>query len=105
MPTHEHPLLSTLRRLPLFTDLSNQELQAIARQAKREIFERGDVLFSEGQRCKDMLIVEVGAVRLFKTSTQGRQQLIGIERRGSLLAEAPAFDEDLIQPLRKPWKA
>lgn len=95
MPTQEHPLVSTLRRLPLFTDLSDEELQAIARQAKREIFERGDVLFSEGQPCRDLLIVEIGAVRLFKTSSQGRQQLIGIERRGSLLAEAPAFDGGL----------
>jgi CRP/FNR family transcriptional regulator len=39
-----------------------------------------------------LLIVEEGSVKLFKSASNGREQLMGIERTGSTLAEVPVFD-------------
>jgi CRP-like cAMP-binding protein len=85
-------LISTLRRLPLFTDLSESELAVVAERATRRRYDAGTVIFSEGEVCHELLIVEEGSVRLLKTAVNGRQQLIGIERPGSSLAEVPVFD-------------
>ena|SRR5579864_9170184 len=84
--------LGTLRRLPLFVDLSEEELAAIAKNVSRRRYEKGDTIFSEGDRCHELLIVEEGSVRVLKSAPSGRSQLIAIERRGGSLAEVPVFD-------------
>lgn len=85
-------LISTLRRLPLFTDLSDEELRLFAAGVSRLEYAKGATIFAEGDSCNELLIVEVGAVKIVKSAPNGRQQLVGIERRGGSLAEVPVFD-------------
>jgi CRP-like cAMP-binding protein len=92
MPPPTPELILTLRRLPLFTDLSNRELALIAENVRRLHYREGVTIFSEGERCHELLIVEEGTVKIIKSAPDGRQQLIGLERRGNSLAEVPVFD-------------
>ena len=92
MPPPTPELILTLRRLPLFTDLSNRELALIAENVRRLHHREGATIFSEGERCHELLIVEEGTVKIIKSAPDGRQQLIGLERRGNSLAEVPVFD-------------
>jgi CRP-like cAMP-binding protein len=85
-------LLAILRRLPLFSDLSEPELLAFGEFVTRHTYDLGTIIFSEGDACRELLIVEAGSVRLLKSAPNGRQQLIGIERTGNSLAEVPVFD-------------
>lgn len=82
----------TLRRLPLFNELSDTELALIAEGVSRLSFEEGTVIFVEGDVCRELLIVEEGEVKVVKSALSGRQQLLSIERKGSALAEVAAFD-------------
>src|SRR5579864_6197726 len=84
--------MSTLRRVPLFTDLSEREINLIAESISSLRYEQGATIFSEGDVCRELLIVEQGTVKIVKSAPNGRQQLIGVERRGSTLAEVPVFD-------------
>lgn len=84
--------LSTLRRLPLFNDLSDAELALIAAGVSRLSFHKGTVIFAEGDVCHELLIVEDGEVKLLKSALNGRHQLLSIERKGSALAEVAVFD-------------
>jgi CRP/FNR family cyclic AMP-dependent transcriptional regulator len=84
--------VKTLRRLPLFNDLSEAELGLVAAGVSRLSFEEGALIFGEGDVCKELLIVEEGEVKLVKSGLNGRQQLLGIERKGSALAEVAVFD-------------
>lgn len=92
MHSPKSDLVGTLRRLPLFTELSNQELELVAENVSRRHYGAGSRIFSEGDPCHELLIVEQGAVRILKSAPEGRQQLIEIERRGNSLAEVPVFD-------------
>lgn len=92
MPPSKPDLISTLRRLPLFTDLSDDELSSIAQNVSRVCYEKGTVIFSEGEACHELLVVEEGTVKIVKSAPNGRLQLIGIERRGNSLAIEPVFD-------------
>ena len=73
-------LIATVRRLPLFTDLSEAELALIADNVSRRHYEERTTIFSEGDVCQELLIVEEGSVRIEKSAPNGRQQLISIER-------------------------
>lgn len=92
MGTVQINMVGTLRRLPLFTDLTESELAVIAKQTTVRQFAPGTVIFSEGDACNELLIVSEGSVKLLKTSANGRQQLLGVERAGSSLSEISALD-------------
>jgi hypothetical protein len=79
--------IRTLRRLPLFTDLSDAELALVAESVSRLYFEEGTLICGEGDVCRELLIVEAGTVKIFKSALKGRQQLLSIERKGSSLAD------------------
>src|SRR5215813_12066561 len=85
-------LLGTLRRVPLFTDLSNAELVLVAEHATVRRYDHGQVIFTEGDACSELLIVREGSVRILKTAANGRRQLLSIERVGNSLSELSVFD-------------
>lgn len=60
--------LSTLRRLPLFNGLPDDQLALIAGGATRLHFDSGALIFSEGDLCNELLIVEEGEARLVKSA-------------------------------------
>jgi CRP-like cAMP-binding protein len=84
--------IKTIRRLPLFSGLSDAELTLFAQGITRLSFEKGSLIFAEGDACRELLIVEEGEVKLLKSASTGRQQLLSIERKGSALAEVAVFD-------------
>jgi len=92
MDSPKSDYVRTLRRLPLFTDLSDAELSLIAVGVSRQQFEGGTLIFAEGDVCRELLVVEEGAVKIVKSALNGRQQLLSIERKGSSLAEVAVFD-------------
>lgn len=92
MDSSKFAYLKTLRRLPLFNDLSDAELALVTEGVSRLHFDPGGVIFQEGDLCRELLVVEEGEVKLVKSAPDGRQQLLGIERKGSSLAEVAVFD-------------
>lgn len=85
-------LVLTLRRLPLFNDLSDEELAIISERVTVRRYDSGAIVFSEGDTCAELLIVKEGSVKVLKTAAGGRRQLIAIERPGNSLAEISIFD-------------
>jgi CRP-like cAMP-binding protein len=92
MPLPSSGLAATLRRVPLFNDLSEAELALIGERVSVHRDGAGVVVFTEGDRCQELLIVQEGSVKMLKTAPTGRQQLISIERAGNPLSEVPVFD-------------
>jgi CRP/FNR family transcriptional regulator len=52
----------------------------------------GELLFSEGEPCAGLYVVISGRVRIFKTSSSGREHVLAIEGPGRSIAELPVFD-------------
>jgi CRP/FNR family transcriptional regulator len=93
MPAVSSTLIPTLRRLPLFADLSEGQLALIADGFTTQSHDAGVIIFSEGDPCRELLIVKEGWVKLFKTAANGRHQLLSIERSGNSLTEVAVFDD------------
>jgi CRP/FNR family transcriptional regulator len=85
-------LPAVLRNAPLFSGLSEPELQLLAHRTVRKLFGAGELLFSEGEPCSGLNIISRGKVRIFKTSVNGREQVLAIEQPGGSVAELPVFD-------------
>lgn len=83
---------AVLRKTPLFTSLSEDELQALRRRVATKQYDRGEILFGEGDACRGLYIVSSGKIRIFKLSASGREQTLAIEGAGSSFAELPVFD-------------
>ena len=81
-----------LRKVPMFADLSENELGFLAERAVPHKLEGGAVVFSEGEPCQGLHVVASGAVKVFKTSAGGREQVLTIEAPGQSVAEVPLFD-------------
>ena len=89
--TTEH-VKAVLRKTPLFASLTDKELQALVARTARKRFQRGEMLFGEGDPCTGLFIVASGKIRIFKLSPSGREQVLAIEEPGSSFAELPLFD-------------
>jgi len=84
--------LDTLRRNPYFDDLPDTMLHDIVEHMQLRGFERGEILFWEGDPCTGLHIIEEGSVKLYRISTQGRQYIIRVLQEGDTCNEVPAFD-------------
>lgn len=76
----------------LFSNLSPEELRVLATHAVRRHFAQGELLFSEGDACTGLYIIVSGKLRIFKSSSGGREQVLAIEGPGGSVAELPIFD-------------
>ena len=85
-------LAQVLTKAPLFADLSPNELQLLAARTVRKLFAAGELLFSEGEPCNGLHIIARGKVRIFKTSVNGREQVLAVNSAGDPVAELPVFD-------------
>ena len=76
----------------MFSGLSEEERNFLAQRAVPRKFSAGEIVFSEGDPCSGLYVVEAGHVRVFKSSAGGREQVLSIEGPGSSIAELPVFD-------------
>lgn len=83
---------TVLSKVPLFGDLSEEELHALAHRTVKHHVKGGDIIFNEGDPCAGFYVVESGEVKIFKTAASGREQVLTVDRAGSSVAEVPVFD-------------
>ncbi|MDP1780141.1 MAG: Crp/Fnr family transcriptional regulator, partial [Anaerolineales bacterium] len=85
--------IKVLRGNEYFDDLTENILKEIAERMHLREYQRGDVLFWEGDPCDGLYIVERGSAKIFRLSPQGRQYIVRVLQEGDTFAEVPAFDE------------
>ena len=81
-----------LKRVPLFSSLSEQEFAFLTSHLVQRKYSAGEMIFSEGDPCAGLYVVRSGNVRIFKSSAGGREQVLSIDGPGSSIAELPVFD-------------
>ena len=84
--------IATLRRVPFFAVLGEEELRRLAAHCVVRYLSKDELLFAEGEPCEGMYVVKSGAIKMFKMADNGREQVLVIERAGSTVGELPVFD-------------
>ncbi len=87
MDTH-----ALLRQLPIFGELDEVAIGRLAERCVARTVGPGHVLFTAGETCRGLYIVERGRVRIYRTSPDGKEQVLHVEGAGRPVAELPLFD-------------
>ena len=85
-------VIEALQRTALFCELPEEDHRALASRATERRLSRGETLFLAGEPAAGLYVVVQGTVRAYRVSTDGREQIIHVERSGATLAEVPVFD-------------
>ena len=83
--------LQTVRDIPLFRGLSDDHWHQLSAIAKAVIFERGRLIFQEGDAAEGFYVVTGGKVKVFKLSAEGKEQILHIYGPGHPIGEVPVF--------------
>ena len=81
-----------VRQAPLFSALDDEAATALRSSMAETKLRRGDVLFHEGDSGDKLYIVLDGKVKLGRTSSDGRENLLAILGPGQMFGELSLFD-------------
>ena len=81
-----------LRRLSVFSRLSDEALEAVARRTVVQTVPRGRRLFQRGDPCQGLYVVVEGQIRVYRANRQGKEQTLHVQGPGQSIAEVPLFD-------------
>jgi CRP-like cAMP-binding protein len=82
-----------IKSIPYFDGLGQDELDSIAKLAFVKNVERGEMVIYEGDPAGTLYTVFSGAVKIFKTSSEGKEQILRIARPGDSFNDVPVFDD------------
>jgi CRP/FNR family transcriptional regulator len=85
--------IDALKKTELFGSLSSNELKALSDACAEHKLKKGETLFSAGEEAKGLYVISKGALRAFRENSEGREQIIHVERAGTTIAEVPVFDD------------
>lgn len=88
-------IIQVLRKNSYFNSLSQAILSEIARGTQLACFNRGEIVFWEGEESTGLHVIEKGSVKLFKLSPQGRELVVRVLEEGATFNEVPVFDNGL----------
>ncbi|HEX6828557.1 MAG TPA: Crp/Fnr family transcriptional regulator [Burkholderiales bacterium] len=80
-----------LANLPLFKEMSPEEIDRIAQGTQTQHMTRGQILFQKGDPCNGFHLVVYGQIKLAFTSPQGSEKVVEIVGAGQSLGEAIMF--------------
>ncbi len=86
-------MLATLRKVPLFTEMSKSELKEFVRIIHRRRYREAEIVFHEGEPGVGMYIVQQGEISIFKNKTETLREQLAELRRGEFFGELALLDE------------
>ena len=80
-----------LSGIPFFSGLPENQLKEIRKMAIDRMFNKGEAIFFEGDEGNGFFVVAEGLVKIFKVSTEGKEQILHIFGPGEPVGEVPVF--------------
>lgn len=77
-----------LKKIPIFSGLSDDELGKIKELVQTARFRKGAVIFQEGDPGEAVYFVKSGKIKIYKSDEEGREYIVHIFQEGDVFAEA-----------------
>ncbi len=92
MPGEEQPdIPQVLKRLPLFAELSNEQIADLATGTREKRLAKGEMLFQKGDTPRGLYLIISGQIKLAFPSLQGNEKVIEIVGPKQSFGEAVMF--------------
>jgi len=83
-----------LKSCNLFKELNQTELSSLEKITSVKNLTKGNILFFEGDRADGFYLLLTGKVKIYKSSPDGKEQILHIIKPGQIFAEVAIFDKD-----------
>jgi CRP/FNR family transcriptional regulator len=81
-----------LNNTPMFNGMSQDKLAAIGKRLFEKSLDRDDVILNEGTTSDALYFVVEGVVKISKTSSEGKEQILKLMRPGDFFNDVPVLD-------------
>jgi CRP/FNR family cyclic AMP-dependent transcriptional regulator len=81
-----------VRKAPLFAALDDEAAAALLASMARVDLPRGEALFDEGDAGDRLFVITAGKIKLGRTSSDGRENLLAVLGPGEMFGELSLFD-------------
>ena len=81
-----------LANIQLWRGLPEDQIDALAQITIAKTYRKGEVIFEEGDEGRGFFVVKFGRVKVYKLSTEGKEQILHFFGDGEHFAEVPVFD-------------
>lgn len=84
-------ILNIISAIPLFNGLPADQLSAIRQIAVEKQYNKGQTIFSEGDETTGLFVVVDGRIKIYKVSSEGKEQILHIFEAGQSFGEVTVF--------------
>jgi CRP/FNR family transcriptional regulator len=91
---HPDNAAALLGSLALFKGLPPEQVERLAVRATVRVYAPGEIIFMESERIRAFFVVARGAVKLYKSSPEGREQTLYVFGPGEPFCLCTAFEDD-----------
>ena len=86
--------LDLIRRVPLFSMLTNDQAQAIADSVVKRRFRRGEIVVEQGRKSNALFILLTGRARVLTADSRGREVILAVLQPGDYVGEMSLIDNE-----------
>ena len=84
-------LTEQITSISLFNGLPSDQIDALTMITVENTYKKGQGIFSEDEQATGFHVVITGRVKVFKLSSEGREQILHIFGPGEVFGEVPVF--------------
>lgn len=85
------PSLELLSSIPFFSGLSPDQLNEVRHISTKKHFNKGEIIFSDGEEADGSYLIFEGTVKVFKLSPNGKEHIFYLFSSGRIFGETAAF--------------
>jgi CRP-like cAMP-binding protein len=86
--------LDLIRRVPLFSLLTNDQAQGIADSVVKRRFRRGEIVVEHGKKSNALYILLTGRARVLTADSRGREVILAVLQSGDYVGEMSLIDNE-----------
>ncbi len=86
--------LDLIRRVPLFSMLTNDQAQSIADSVVKRRFRRGELIVEHGKKSNALFILLTGRARVLTSDSRGREVILAVLQPGDYVGEMSLIDNE-----------
>lgn len=83
---------TTLKRIPLFSCLSPDELDQLQQVITEKQYKKNSVILMEDDSKNFMYVIYTGKIKVVRTSSEGKEQILVIRKKGDFFGEMTLLD-------------
>lgn len=83
---------NTLKRIPLFSCLSTEELDNLKEVIKEKQFKKNSIILVEDDSKNFMYVIYAGKIKVVRVSPEGKEQILVIRKKGDFFGEMTLLD-------------